>query len=81
MEFVGALKTYFCMRAEKDPAFDEHLDRWRALNVKKLISNPQKYLNLRKKRHDSTLSKLAFALRLAGLYGIFVALEERRARS
>lgn len=81
LEFVGALKTYFSARAKKDPAFDEHLDRWRALNVKKLICNPQKYLNLRKNRHDSTLSKLAFAFRLAGLYGIFVALEERRARS
>ncbi|WP_077597885.1 glycosyltransferase [Olsenella urininfantis] len=57
------------------------LDGWRALNLRSIMSDPQRYLALRERfRSSGSISKLVFALSLGGPAAVAAALRERRGR-
>ena len=57
------------------------LDSWRALNARMIMKDPQAYLSLRRStRGKSSISKVAFSLRLGGISGLGAALKERGER-
>ena len=59
----------------------EELDAWRALNIRKIIEDPDHYLRLRENFHgESALSKAAFSLELGGPQALINAVRERRSR-
>ena len=80
-EFIHSISLEFSKMDDAGRIDWESLDSWRALNIRKIIDDPDHYLRLRENVHgESALSKAAFSLELGGVGALVGALRERRAR-
>ena len=80
-EFIHSISLEFSKMDDAGRIDWEGLDSWRALNIRKIIDNPDRYLRLRESVHgESALSKAAFSLELGGVGALVGALRERRGR-
>lgn len=80
-EFIRSISLEFSKMDDAGRIDWDALDSWRALNIRKIIDDPDHYLRLRESVHgESALSKAAFSLELGGVGALMGALRERRAR-
>ena len=80
-EFIHFMSLEFSKMDDAGRIDWDNLDSWRALNIRKVIEDPDHYLRVRETfRGDSTLSKAAFSLELGGPQGLIDAMRERRSR-
>lgn len=80
-EFIHNMSLEFSKMDDAGRIPWDALDAWHTITIKKIISNPDRYLHIREKsRGVTSMSKAIFALRLGGPVALHAAMRETRAR-
>lgn len=81
-DFVQRLGSYFADKQQDSDLYTafQNLDTWRKIQVEALVHQPQRFVLARRVRGESSVSKLHYAFKIAGIIGVVSALKERRSR-